>query len=142
MTDVVTGSCLCGSVRYEITGPLRDAEYCHCSMCRRAHGSAFSTNAEVPTSQFRWLGGQDVLSEFASSPQRRRVFCGRCGSHLVIRRLDDPATLAVALGTVDADAGIRPSRHVFTDSKAGWYEITDHLPRFRIYPGFEPEGSD
>jgi hypothetical protein len=135
----VTGSCLCGAVRYEASGGLHGAEYCHCSMCRKAHGSAFSANAEVPSSHFRWLTGQDVLSEFASSPQRRRIFCGRCGSQLAIRRLDDRGTLVVTLGTVDSEVGVRPSRHVFVDSKAAWHEICDGLPRFRIYPGFEPK---
>jgi len=108
-------------------------------MCRKAHGSAFSANAEVPAGNFRWVIGQELLSEFASSPQRRKVFCSRCGSQLVVRRLDDPNTLVVTLGTMDSDPLVRPSRHVFVDSKAPWYEITDALPRFRIYPGFEPE---
>ncbi len=33
-----TGSCLCGAVRYEVTGALRDLILCHCAMCRRTHG--------------------------------------------------------------------------------------------------------
>jgi hypothetical protein len=76
--------------------------------------------------------------EYASSPQRRKRFCGKCGSHLAIQRLDDPSTLVIALGTLDGDPGIRPARHVFVDSKAPWYAIGDALPRFHIYPGFEP----
>ncbi len=108
-------------------------------MCRKAHGTAFSANAEVPSARFKWVAGRDLLAEFASSPPRRKIFCRRCGSQLVIQRLDDPDTLVVTLGTVDSDPGTRPSRHVFTDSKAPWYEITDDLPRFRIYPGFEPD---
>jgi catechol 2,3-dioxygenase-like lactoylglutathione lyase family enzyme len=139
---VKTGSCLCGAARYEVTDALRAAELCHCSMCRKAHGTAFSANAEVPSASFHWTAGEDVLSEYASSPQRRRVFCRRCGSKLVIRRLDDPATLVVTLGTIDSDPGVRPSRHVFVDSKADWCEIGDDLPRFRIYPGFEPVDSN
>lgn len=135
----ITGSCLCGHVRYVIAGPLGPAEYCHCSMCRRAHGSAFSANAEVPAASLQVTSGADLVAEFASSAQRRRCFCKRCGSQLFIRRLDDPSTLAVALGTLEAGLHARPTRHVFVDSKVAWYEITDELPRFRIYPGFEPE---
>jgi hypothetical protein len=107
-------------------------------MCRRAHGAAFSANAEVPASAFRWITGSERLVEFASSSQRRKCFCGTCGSQLLIRRLDDPATVAITLGTLDTDPGVRPARHVFVDSKAMWYDITDKLPRYRIYPGFEP----
>ena len=104
-------------------------------MCRKAHGSAFSANAEAASSQFRWLTGQKLLSEFASSPNRRKVFCSRCGSQLVIRRLDDLDTIVVTLGTMDTDPGVRASRHVFVDSKAAWYEISDDLPRFRDLSG-------
>jgi hypothetical protein len=108
-------------------------------MCRKAHGSAFSANGEVSADDFRWLAGRESVSEFTSSPQRRKCFCSRCGSHLLIRRLDDPSTLVVTLGTLDSDPEIRPGRHVFVDSKAAWYDIIDGLPQFRIYPGFEPE---
>jgi len=138
----IAGSCLCGAARYEISQTPRAAELCHCSMCRKAHGTAFSANAEVESASFRWLAGDELLSEFASSPERRRVFCSRCGSPLVIRRLDHPATLVVSLGTLDSDPGARPSRHVFVDSKAPWEEIGGDLPRFRVYPGFEPEDPD
>jgi len=135
---VKTGGCLCGAVRYEISGPVRAAEYCHCSMCRKASGSAFSSNAEVAAVDFRWVAGSELLSEFASSAQRRKCFCSTCGSHLVIRRLDDPGTIIVTLGTIDSDAGVRPNRHVFVDSRATWFEITDDLAQFHVYPGFEP----
>jgi hypothetical protein len=133
-----TGSCLCGTIRYEIAGPIRGAEYCHCSMCRKAHGTAFSANAEIDTASFRLLCGSESLNEFPSSPQRRRCFCQRCGASILIRRLDDPTTLAVALGTLDSEPEVRPLRHVFVGSKAAWYEIADPLPRFQVYPGYEP----
>jgi hypothetical protein len=142
MSEAKRGSCLCGSARYEITGPIRAAEYCHCSMCRKAHGSGCSANAQVAAVDFHWIAGRQLVEEFASSPQRRKCFCSRCGSQLLIRRIDDPSTLVITLGTLDGDPGVRPSRHVFVDSKAPWYELTDDLPRFRIYPGFEPDDAN
>jgi len=111
-------------------------------MCRKAHGAAFSANAEVVAADFQWLRGRDRVAEYASSSQRRKCFCSKCGSHLLIERLDDRATVVITLGTLDADPGIRPARHVFTDSKASWYSIGDDLPRFHIYPGFESTDSD
>jgi hypothetical protein len=135
------GSCLCGSVRYEIAAPLDNAEHCHCSMCRKAHGAAFSTNSLVATEQLTVTSGADLISEYQSSPKRGKCFCSRCGSQLFIRRLDQPAFTVVTLGTVDGDPKVRPERHVFVASKAPWYEIADSLPQFRIYPGFEPTGS-
>ena len=58
---IIKGGCLCGRVRYEITGPLFDADHCHCSMCRRQHGAAFSTYAEFNPGDFKWTSGEDHI---------------------------------------------------------------------------------
>ena len=136
------GGCLCGAVRYRVVGPLGLVEHCHCSMCRKAHGAAFSTNAVVPTSALELLTGTEVIAEYESSRERRKCFCARCGSQLFVRRLDDPAVTAITLGTLEGEPGVRPERHVFVGSKASWDAIADALPTFTVYPGFEPdEGS-
>jgi hypothetical protein len=80
----------------------------------------------------------DLISEYESSPERRKCFCSNCGSQLFIRRLDKPEVTVVTLGTLDGDPHARPERHVFVASKAPWYEIADSLPQFKIYPRFEP----
>lgn len=138
MSSTIRGGCLCGGVRYEIEGPIQVPEHCHCGMCRKAHGAAFSTNAVVEATQLRVLAGSDLLTEYESSPNRRKCFCGRCGSQLFIRRHNRPEIAVVTLGTLDDDPTVRPIRHVFTASKAPWYDINDALPRFQIYPGVEP----
>jgi hypothetical protein len=103
------GGCLCGSVRYEITALPGTVEHCHCTMCRKAHGAAFSTNALVPSDALTVTSGAAVISEYESSPNRRKCFCARCGSQLVIRRLDGPALTVVTPGTIDGDPVARPA---------------------------------
>ncbi|MGB8339646.1 MAG: GFA family protein [Burkholderiales bacterium] len=132
------GACLCGSVRYEVSAPLGTVEHCHCSMCRKAHGAAFSTNAVVPTAAFKVTSGAGFISEYVSSPNRRKCFCSKCGSQLFIRRIDGPEFTVVTLGTIEGEFVALPERHVFVESKAPWYRITDSLPQFSVYPGFEP----
>jgi hypothetical protein len=136
--DLLRGGCLCGSVRYEITGPLGIVEHCHCSMCRKAHGAAFSTNSVVPAAAITVTSGAAFISEYAPSSDRRKCFCSKCGSQMFIRRLNMPEFTVVTLGTIDGDPHARPERHVFVASKAPWYDIADALPRFEVYPGFEP----
>lgn len=136
-----SGGCLCGSVRFEIAEPLGLAEYCHCSMCRKAHGSAFSANAVVRSSALT-ISGAELISEYESSPNRRKCFCSRCGSQLFIRRTDRPEVTVVALGAIDGDPIARPERHVFVASKAPWHAISDTLPQFKVYPGFDPHEDD
>jgi hypothetical protein len=74
------GSCLCKSVRYEVTGELGDFGYCHCTSCRKASGSAHAANSPVDRARFRLLSGRETLREYESSPGKLRAFCGNCGS--------------------------------------------------------------
>ena len=133
------GGCLCGAVRYRIAGAIGLAEHCHCSMCRKAHGAAFSSNAVVPSSNVEVTAGAELITQYESSPGRRKCFCSKCGSQLFIRRLNKPELMVVTLGTLDAAPDAKPERHVFVASKAPWLSIADDLPQYRVYPGFEPE---
>ena len=128
----ITGSCLCGAVRYELDGPPQDAGNCHCSMCRKAHGSAFATYATLEARTFRWLVGEEYLAVYDSSPSSGRIFCKQCGSSL--GTTEHGKIESIALGTVDGDPGVTPRSHIFMGSKAPWYEVTDDLPQFEAMP--------
>ena len=146
---MITGSCLCGRVRYAIEGEIGPALNCHCSMCRKMTGAAFRSRVAVPRKNFRWLKGEDLLTAYVSSPGTTRTFCKFCGSTLVSLFDDNSETLGLAMGTLDDDPGIRPTLHVFVGSKAPWFEITDRLPQFDTFPpatvvrqdGSHPQGA-
>src|SRR5262245_9397533 len=74
------GSCLCGIVRYEVAGPFNMMLHCHCSMCRKHHGTAFATFVAAPLMGFRWLSGEHNLGEYHSSEKGVRQFCRTCGA--------------------------------------------------------------
>ena len=126
----VKGSCLCGGIRYEVNGAFGTVVNCHCSMCRKATGAAFRTRAALATAAFRWLAGESLVSKYESSPGETRTFCRVCGATLPTFFRDHPDQIGLPLGTLDDDPGVRPSAHVFVDSKAPWFEITDGLPQF------------
>lgn len=128
----IKGGCLCGRVQYEITGPLVGADHCHCSMCRRQHGAAFSSYAEFEPGDFAWISGQDLVKIYEAPSGGGWCFCRECGSTLA--GTDKGKITTVALGTVAGDPGIRPEFHIFTSSKAQWYDITDDLPQFEERP--------
>lgn len=134
---ILHGSCLCGGVRYEIDGPLKRPVYCHCSMCRKAHGTAFRARAAVAPRDFRWIAGESLVRWYESSPGQHRGFCSVCGSNL-ITRFDDGTDHGLALGSLDDDPGVRPIAHVYVGSKAPWFEITDDLPQFETQPARRP----
>lgn len=129
---MIRGSCLCKRVRFEIRGKLGGSSYCHCSMCRKATGSAFGVYAEVDADSFKVLSGEELILRYRSSAGVERTFCARCGSTLQFISEKNPGKVEVALGVLDDDPGIRVPHHIFVASKAPWVEITDGLPR---YPG-------
>lgn len=131
---MLTGSCLCGGVRYEYRGQIDEISCCHCADCRKAQGSAFVAVSPIDARLFRLTAGAELLKEYRATPNKARVFCSRCGSPLYSVRDDLPDTLRLRLGTLDTALACRNMYHSFVDSKASWYAITDNLPR---YPGFK-----
>lgn len=128
------GGCLCGGVRYEVNGPLEDIQLCHCSLCRRAQGSAFAANIPVDEARLRMISGEDLLTRFESSPGKLRIFCGRCGSPLMSQAAAKPGVVRLRAGTLDAPTGARLGFHIFADSHADWWALDDELPRFAERP--------
>ena len=131
---MLAGSCLCGRVRYEISGALRGALNCHCSMCRKAHGAAFRSRASVKAADFRWVQGEDLLTWYETSPGNHRGFCRICGAKLLSRFDFDPGVYGLPLGALDGDPGVKPALHVFVACKAPWHEISDGLPQHAELP--------
>ncbi len=126
-----TGSCLCKAVEYRIDGAIDSLVHCHCSMCRKAHGAAFGSYAQVPLERFHLTRGKDQLGVYHSSAHCTRTFCSHCGATLqfVDNRRHD---LGVAAGTLDTPLGEVPQAHIFVDSKADWVEICDRWPQHRL----------
>ena len=130
----LTGSCLCGAVRFTILGPLGQTLNCHCSICRKAHSSAFRTRSAVRSEQLSWISGEESIGRYPSSPSTVRCFCTICGTRLHSEYPDHPGMFGVPLGLFDNDPGVRPEAHIFVGSKAPWFEITDDLPQHAGMP--------
>ncbi len=131
---MIRASCLCQGIALEIRGEIRDLLYCHCSMCRKSHGSAFRARGRVRTADLHWVRGEAQVRYYESSPGEHRGFCSVCGSNILTRFDARPKEVGLALGILDDDPGARPMCHVFVGSKAPWHEITDSLPRFDEFP--------
>lgn len=132
-TAPLRGACLCGAVTYQVTGPCNMMVHCHCSMCRKHHGSAFATLVGAPLMGFKWLGGQDQEVTYVSSEKGRRAFCRQCGS-VAPSLIPDMDLALLPAGNLEGDPEVRPQSHVFVGSKAPWYTITDDLPQHEEYP--------
>ena len=133
-SDKFTGSCLCGTVKFEIRAPLSGFRYCHCSRCRKASGSAHAANIFLPKSQFRWLTGESAVTRFKlQSAQRFAVwFCSTCGTR-VPHEIAGRGDYLIPAGVLDQDPGLRPDQSIFWASKAPWYVEPSEHPRHTEY---------
>jgi hypothetical protein len=135
----LTGGCLCGGVRYEVTEPLVWAAYCHCTRCQRRTGSSASAQARVAPGSFRITAGEELVSTYDPGDDGfLKCFCSHCGSALWAVN-PSGSVRGVRLGTFDRDPGVRPSFRQFVAYAAPWEPIPDDgLPR---YPERRPTSS-
>ena len=126
----ITGRCLCGEVRYQLTGEPAWAVHCHCSRCRKTSGTAFASNLFVPFDALRYTQGEDHLRSYKppEAKQFTHFFCELCGSSLPFASATR-GFVGVPMGSLDDDPHYSPQAHIFVESKAPWFEICDRLPQ-------------
>ncbi|MDE0367568.1 MAG: GFA family protein [Gammaproteobacteria bacterium] len=131
---MISGRCECGRVRYEVDGAIVDFSHCHCSQCRRLHGAAYATFAGVLRKNFRYVSGEEDVRVYASSEKNDRVFCGICGSAILVASSQYPDYLYLSMSTVQGDPPRPEGYHQYVSSKAPWHEITDGLKQYAVEP--------
>ena len=132
---MATGRCLCGAVRYEVRGDLREVLICHCEECRRWHGHFSASTAArredlvlVEQRGLRWIDSP------SSDARARRGFCGECGSSLFWDAPGRP-TVSIAAGTLELDGhtDLRVAAHWYVSQAGDYYELpADGLPRHQL----------
>jgi hypothetical protein len=127
----LTGRCLCGGIRFEITAPLAGALYCHCTRCQRRTGTAASANGVLAPDSLRIVQGEELVETFWPPDGAAKLHCRACGSALFSRTRTDPPRVGVRLGAIDGDPGIRPRFRMHVASAATWEDVPDDgLPRY------------
>ena len=128
MTTDLTGGCLCGAVRYQVTAEPRDSAYCHCRMCQRRSGAPAVATAEIPSDGFAFTRGEPAI--YQSSDWGEPAFCAACGTEIFFAERGDPPNVSLNVGTLDDPEAVPPRRHIWTSSQLSWFTIADDLPRF------------
>lgn len=128
------GSCLCGTIRYEIRGDFGPAYFCHCQRCRKAGGSSFAANVIAQSTDFAITAGASSLKCFDGGQGVKRYFCLACGSPILSRRAGQDDIVRVRMGTLDTMVTTPPQAHNFVGAKAEWDLIHDDLPQHTERP--------
>ncbi len=138
MSSAITGGCNCGAVRFEVSDPFESAAYCHCTRCQRRTGAGAAASARAQPGAFHVTRGEDRLRAWRPDTGMHKYFCGDCGSALFSAPGTDFEQVAVRMGVLDADPGVRPGYRQYTVYAAPWEPIPDDgLPR---YPEARPPG--
>ena len=130
----IKGSCLCGSITFEIDRAVGPFEICHCNRCRKVSGSQNISAVGVNTADFRMLSGQKLVKFFSAPiidhpPAYQSSFCSRCGSP-VPNPSPEGDWFEIAAGLFDAPIGIQPDKHIYSEFTPDWDTITDDLPQY------------
>lgn len=132
MSDIHSGSCLCGAVSFEVEGVFDSFFLCHCEYCRKDTGSAHAANLFSTRAQLRWITGADKVSTFdLPSTRHSKCFCSICGSALPKRSV---GLLAVPAGSLNSAVTIKPTAHIFCASRAAWDHALENVPRIAQLP--------
>lgn len=118
-----TASCLCGKVQMNIHQDISSVYVCHCQQCQKAQGSAFVAIVPIEKKNLNIVGGKDVLTEYLSTPNKKRVFCRECGSPLFSERLDLPEIVRLRVGIINESLQAKLYSHAYVKYKASWFEI-------------------
>lgn len=137
MTDTnINGSCLCGAVKYNVTGNAVRFYHCHCQRCRKSTGTGHASNLLVaPVTSITWLQGEELLGRYKVPEAERfyNCFCTQCGSPMprVVPELD---AVLIAAGSLDDEPPVHPQAHIFRGSKANWSCEAGDMPHYAEYP--------
>ena len=124
---ITKGGCLCGNVRFEVKGPLRNVVNCHCSMCQKLHGSfGAHTKARKVNISVTYDKG---LAWYKTSEVARRGYCRDCGSSLFWEPFEYDAT-GILAGSLDGPTNLKTIGHIFVGEKSDFYDLEDELPKF------------
>jgi len=131
---MLTGSCLCGAIRYTIDADVKELRACHCKNCQKQSGAQGTVNAVLPSSAFRLTQGKPKrFSGVADSGRTlHRYFCGDCGAGVYSQRETNPEMVVVRAGMFDDPPEMKITAHIWTGSKRPWAYID---PACQQHPG-------
>lgn len=127
-TQLATGHCLCGAIRFKAHGEPLSTNFCHCESCRRHTGSVAASFVTFPKHAVDWSGGE--RARHRSSPPVVRSFCGSCGSPLAYEYDDFAQRIDLYLGAFDDPAGFPPQKHVHCRERVAWFDTVDRVRRY------------
>ena len=133
--SAVTGSCLCGGVRFEVAEPFERVSQCHCASCKKLSGGPGTVSGHARSDAIRISSGAELLRSYQPPEGSAKTFCVNCGSNLFGGGWPDSELASVRLSALDTPPEENSDRHIFVRSAAPWETLPDDgAPRFDTRP--------
>jgi hypothetical protein len=131
MSNPLSGGCLCGAIRYEVTQPIEKVIACHCTHCQKISGAGCSHNTIVAASEFRLTSGapKRYADTADSGNTLYRFFCPDCGSSLYSQREKMPEMVVLKAGSLDSAAHPKLAMNIWTKSARSWVYLDPSVER-------------
>jgi hypothetical protein len=123
--STLTGSCLCGRVRFEVETPFEKITACHCTTCKKLSGGGGTVNGRARTDAIRIVSGDELLTTIQPEEGTGKTFCSACGSNIFGGGWPDSEFSSVRLPTLDEPFEGKVDRHIFVRSLAPWETLPD-----------------
>lgn len=128
------GSCLCGEIKFEVTGNFEGFFLCHCKHCQKDTGSAHAANLFSSQAKLTWLTGEKMVKTFnLPSTRHTKSFCSQCSSALPNLQMEGKL-LVVPAGSLDTEVTTKPTAHIFVSSQASWEKDLENVKKFEKFP--------
>ena len=129
---MITGSCCCGTVRFELSTEPSMLGTCHCSRCRKVGASAI---AFVKREDLSWIQGKENVGLYPPEPPYKygRCFCKTCGTSLG-EILSNEDSFPISANALDSEISLKNQFHEFVAEKPSWYENGGDAKQFEGHP--------
>ena len=123
------GGCLCGAIRYTLTGPSLFVSQCACRDCQKATGTGHTTIVGIHHSQLALTGTPATYTNAgATGGKVTRHFCGTCGGRLYTSGDLPGEVIMVQAGSLDDPSVITPESIIYRKDAAVWDRFDPDLP--------------
>lgn len=127
---MLTGSCFCKAIQYQITSAVPLAVNCHCNSCKKADGGAFSSLAVIREKRFEIISGEESLTDFRLGEDVDKYFCRHCGTAIFKRNKRYQGRCMVAIGSLDNPASVPPTVNIHCESMLDWVKLDENMQNF------------
>lgn len=131
MENIITGSCHCGSVQFELNNDPKLVVNCHCDDCKKRNGSAFSTYIAVSENDLRLTEGEHTLKQYEVENEGIKYFCSKCGSPVYNKNYRFPGLYMLFYGAFTNAFNFNPVFNVFCESKHNWVDAINDIKSFQ-----------